>query len=500
MRNSQLAAALSIYAALRILIFVAAFPPMNNTDEKSHFFTIYEYAQGHFPARELPHLDQEFANNLLPYWSPEYILDEGELKRIGITKPLYRLSPEEQTASLRQGFYKEKLDTWVSMLDHEDQGPPLYYLTAAAWYRLGKALGVGFRGAILWIRLLNPIFYGLSVWLSYKFVSSVYPERTFLCLAVPALLAVFPQDVFFGMNRDVLSTVMVAGVLVLMVRVIKNKNHGSLVAASFLVGLCFLVELSNCVLYGSLVACLYVWARESEVAVLRKVAIVAASSLAALLAPCIWILRNLLVVGDITGSRAKAHGFGWTMKPASEFFHHPLFSSHGLSYFLVELTRSFWNGEYVWHGIPMRSRGADTFYLLSTAILFCVVVVFLIRRWKMLAFPPKFALGQCLFLVVSSILFLAAVSLPFDFHGFRGLSGPHPFFASGRIISGILLPFVFIYARGLEIVLEPFRRWISPTMVLALLLLFITASQVWIRRAVFHSPYNFLSLALVRKE
>jgi hypothetical protein len=75
MRNSQLAGALSIYAALRILIFVAAFPPMNNTDEKSHFFTIYEYAQGHFPARELPRLDQGFENKFLPFWSPEYILD-----------------------------------------------------------------------------------------------------------------------------------------------------------------------------------------------------------------------------------------------------------------------------------------------------------------------------------------------------------------------------------------------------------------------------------------
>ena len=386
------------------------------------------------------------------------------------------------------------------MLDHEDQGPLLYYLTAAVWYRFGKALGVGFRGAILWIRLLNPVFYGLSVWLSYKFVSSVYPERTFLRLAVPALLAVFPQDVFFGMNRDVLSPVMVAGVLVLMIRVIKNKNQRSLVAASFLVGLCFLVEVSNCVLYGGLAACLYVWARESEVAFFRKVAVIAASSFAALLAPCIWLLRNLLVVGDLTGSRAKTRAFGWTIKPASEFFHHPLFSWRGLSYFLIELTRSFWNGEYVWHGIPMRSRGADIFYLLSTAILFCVVVVFLIRHWKMLAFLPRFALGQCLFLVVSSILFLAAISLPFDFHGFQYPSRLHPFFVSGRIISGVLLPFAFIYARGLEIILEQSRRWISPTIALALLLLFVTGSQVWIRRAVFHSPYNFLSLAFVRKE
>jgi hypothetical protein len=61
---------------------------------------------------------------------------------------------------------------------------------------------------------------------------------------------------------------------------------------------------------------------------------------------------QLLVIGDLTGSRAKIAIPGWTTKPWVKLLAHPLFSLGGAGYFGGNLVRSFWRGEYVWHGNP----------------------------------------------------------------------------------------------------------------------------------------------------
>src|SRR5208337_1559889 len=147
-----------------------------------------------------------------------------------------------------------ELEVWLlahlQRANYHAHSPPLYYLIAGIWYDLGRALGVGDWGQVYWVRSLNPIFCGLLVWASYRFVRKVYPESEFLWLAVPGLLAVFPQDVFFGISRDVLSPVVSAGALLFMADAIMHKNaqYRSLLLASLLVGLAFLVEVSNFVL------------------------------------------------------------------------------------------------------------------------------------------------------------------------------------------------------------------------------------------------------------
>jgi hypothetical protein len=102
---------------------------------------------------------------------------------------------------------------------------------------------------------------------------------------------------------------------------------------------------------------------------------------------------------------------------------------------------------------------------------------------------------QAAFLVASSVLFLAVISLPFDFHDCAYPSRLYPYFVSGRIISGALLPFVLIYASGLELVTNRLRKWVPPVAVLACLMLFITVSEIRVRSVVFSSPYNFFALS-----
>jgi len=121
-------------------------------------------------------------------------------------------------------------------------------------------------------------------------------------------------------------------------------------------------------------------------------------------------------------------------------------------------------------------------------------ITFVVRRGDIPRLQ-KLAGFQVLFLVASSVLFLAAISLPFDFHDCAYPSRLYPYFVSGRIISGALLPFALIYAGGLELVVNLVRKWVPPVAVLAFLMLFITVSEIQVRRAVFSSPYNFFALS-----
>jgi hypothetical protein len=489
----NLSIALSIYAGLRILVFAAAFPLFNNVDERLHLMSIQMYAQGHLPGKGLPLMDPELAKALLPYWSPEYGHRQEDLDRNGINGPPGGLGAN----GFIQPLYAQKLEEWLRKPNFEAQAAPLYYIVAAAWYRVGIVLGFKDWALLYWLRFLNGILYGLFTWLSYVLVRKVYREDFFLSLAVPGLIAVFPQDVFFGMNRDILSPVMWAGTLLFMVDAVdaNTGQYRSALLASLLVGLTFLVEVSNCVLYGALAITFWMWASRSQAKRRQKVLVVSASAAAAFLPPFLWMLRNYRVIGDLTGSSAKIRVLGWTVLPWPEILHHPLFTWHGLSYFLVKLTENFWHGEYGWHAMPMRYLVADWFYMISSALMILIFAADLVRRRRSLPDIQSWAALESLFLVGSSVLFLATISLAFDFHEHGYPSRLYPYFVSGRIISGALLPFVLMYASGLEVVTRCFRRWIPSVAVLACLLLLITISEIRVRSTVFSSHYNFYALS-----
>ena len=494
--SREIVAVLAVLAATRILILCAAFPLANTIDERYHLATIQMYAGGNWPGRELPRPDPESTRNLLLYWSPEYGRTPQQMAQDGIVGPLWSLSPEGRESALAGNYYRAKLAQWRRP-NFEAQSPPLYYLAAAAWYKLGAVLGMRDWVLDYWPRFLNPIAYALLVWLSYSFVRKVYPDRSFLHLAVPALIAVFPQDVFYGMNRDVFSAPFAAAVLVAMTAALDTKpGRGRyLILCSFLTGLAFVSSVSNSVLYGPLAITMWLWLRQSTEPLSRKAWTLAGSLLAAGILPSLWMLRNYMVMGDLTGGKAKAHELGWTVKPLAEIMHNPLFSLHGFHYFVVGLTQRFWRGEYVWHTFEMKSALADRFYLLSSAILLLVGLIEFWRRRKSMSPLKRLAAFDAAFLMASSVLFIVAISVPFDYHDCAYPSRAIPFTTSARIVSGAILPFALIYASGLEVVTKLFRKWIPPVAVLALLMLFITASEIRVRSVVFSSHYNFFALS-----
>jgi tetratricopeptide (TPR) repeat protein len=487
--GARVVALLCAYAALRILILAAAFPLFNNVDEQWHLISIQMYARGDWPPKDLPQTGPQSAAVIAYYQTTEYLTPSNEMDSAP-SIPYYRLP--------RAGAYPyvvQSYQEWLRNPNPEAQSAPLYYLLGAAWYRAGEALGIRSWELPYWVRFLNAVVYGLLIWASYCLVRKVYPDRIFLWLGVPALLAVFPQDVYFGMNREVLSAPMTALALLLMVKTLDEPGRKIwlLLATSLLVGLTFLVDVSNCVLYGAFALMLWFWARQCMPKSIARTGMVMAAALPSLLPPFTWMLRNYLVMGDLTGSRAKIALLTWTMKPWKEIFHHPIFTVSGACYFLGNLVQRFWRGEYVWHAKAMSWPPADWLYLLSSLIMVTAFAAQLLRGWKKKTPVQRLTESQSLFLVLASVLFMAVISLLFDFHTCPSPSREHPFFVAGRIISGALLPFVLIYVAGMESLLRPIRNWL-PAAVLSCLLVFITITEAQVRRAPFSSPYNFFAL------
>jgi hypothetical protein len=494
-RSGIILAVLCAYAGLRVLLFAAAFPIFNNVDEQAHFASIRAYARGQWPGKELPLSDPELAKFYALFGSEEYMSPAPKMGE-SPASPSYQLPLKEAYARASPAYF-----FWLQQRNFEWQSPPLYYLLGAGCYKIGAVLGRPEWELAYWVRFLNSAAYVLMVWASFRFIRRAYPERIFLWLGVPALLAVFPQDVYFGLNRDVLSGPMTAVALLLMVKAVSEEeiNRWPLIAAALLVSLSFLANVSNCVLYGSLAVTLWFWARRSSLPRRQKTWVAAGAAFASIILPAIWMLHNRSVLGDFTGSRAKVEYLGWAVKPLGQIFKHPLFSFGGLYYFLRTLWESFWCGEIIWHQASMHWPFAVRFYLVSSLVLTAVVAVQSIRHWKSNTDIQRFTLIQSFLVLFGSILFMAGISLLFDFQGSFYPSREHPFFVSGRIISAALVPFVFIYVMGIELLFEPIRKW-APVAILALLMLFITITEFQLRHVVFSSTNNLFAFEAWEQE
>ena len=492
-KQSWIAGSMCCFALLRILIFAAAFPLFNNVDEQDHYEMVYRYAHGFMPQKTLPRTDPEMARVFTLYGSPEYFVSGDLLRSLRLDVPIAELP-----APMKEVQYQRVLDTWMKQSAFEAQSPPVYYMVAGLWYRLGAFLGWREWALAYWVRFLSALVYGVFVWISFLFIKQVYPDRVFLCVAVPIFLAIFPQDVFFGMNRDILSPLLAALVLLLLFRAMEQKLgwKSELIAGAFLVGLSFLTDVSNFVLFAVLAIILYkLGSRVAKgLGAPRQFAAVMAAATAALLLPLLWMARNRAVLGDLTGSRAKTAYLGWTIKPWHEMLQHPILTLHGMNLFIGDLIPMYWRGEFFWQGTAIRWQVADAFYLGSSYLMLAGFALYLWRDDQAAGRSARLSNYLALYLVVTSVLFLAAISLPFDFHHCFYPSRAYPYFVSGRIISGTILPFALIYLTGLEYLWRPIRKYVHPIFPVLAMCVSILCAELAIRTAVFHSHFNFFAL------
>jgi hypothetical protein len=485
-RELALVFLLCLAAGVRVFVFSAAFPFFSNIDEDLHFDLVTRYSLGRVP-RTFDLLSEQTLAWIVPYASPEFLHTPDEFPGAKFPAPLWKQSPAEAAAEIAV-----TKAAWSGEINFESSQPPLYYTVAALWWRFGQLIGLTGIQSLYWIRFLNIPLIALLVWIGYVAARKVDPEHVDLRIGVPLLLTFIPHNVFYSLNNDVLSAICGGGLFLCVLRwlQIERPTFGLGVMTGLAMATAYLTKLANLPLI--IVALVAIIAK--LLSILRKKSAPAPRAFVALvlcaaIPIATWVFWTKHHFGDLSGSTTKITLLGWTRKSFADWWHHPIFTPRGLSIFWSELTAALWRGEMMWQNKSLSWPVADWFYSVSSLLLLCAAAIGLRRRAGLSSFQRQAILfAGASFL--ASVAFLGLLSIQFDFGSCINPSRAHPYFTSGRLLSGALVPFALVYVHGIAYL---FRR-IAPALPLLLVLMivvFAITSGILINWAVFASEHNW---------
>jgi hypothetical protein len=481
---------LCLLAAAHVFVFSAAAPFFNNVDEQIHFDLAVKYSQGHVP-HALEPVSDDAVRYIVLCGSPEYVgiptnFPGGQFPPPPWTQPLEKVRPA----------LVAKMAGWRAVTNYEAAQPPLYYTLAALWWQLGKVCGFHDGYLLYWLRLLNMLVVAILVWMGFAAARLVFPGRRFLRLGVPALVAFIPQSAFYSIQNDVLSPLAFGAAFILLVRLLRAEIPG--VRLGTLTGLAlaatFLTKISNLPLLAvSGLVMLFKIGCLARSGRLRAAGPALASLVLCAGLPMIaWLAWTKYHFGDFTGTAAKIQFLNWTYKPFSEWWHHPIFTPHGLWTFVSGLLATFWQGEFLWHRQPLAAPVVDAIYAISSVGFVGVAGIALVSRSATASQRQAlwFGFGS----VVAAMAFLGFLSIIYDFHDCFYPSSAHPYFTSGRLMLGALIPFLLLYLYGLDRALCRVKNnWIRP-LVLVGMILFMLISETIIDWRLFPNAYNWFHM------
>jgi hypothetical protein len=477
---------LCVVGAGRIFYGAATLPFFADTDEQFHFDLVHKFARGHWPSNPKEFWDPEVVDVAVFGHSPEFQAGPSDY-------PVGRFPPpvRDWPGGLEKTRYVATLRAQLLHTpNHEAHSPPVYYALAGLWYDIGRIFGMSGAFGVYWVRFLNvPVFAGL-VATAYALCRPSLGRDT--AVAAAALTAFFPNNIFFTINSDVLSPLTAALTLVLVLRWYESDEPAPAMAAGTgaMAAAAVLVKLTNAaVLVVVAFAVLAKFVRDRHLTkTLRSVwpmVVCAAIPLA------LWGARNRLVLGDWTATSAKVEELTWTPKPLNELLDHPIFTADGLRTYLTRLTVQFFNGDANWHKHPARADAADYFFLATSALL--PVVGFVGALWRGSREPQaRFTAGLAAIAVVSFLGVLTYLSMRFDFGRCDFPSRQFPFFTSGRLISGGMVPLLVLYVLGIQTLLGRRTALVAPAVV-ATAAMMIWAQAPFLRLAA-ESQYNWFRL------
>lgn len=491
--EKQIILALSLLAALRIFLFSAAFPFFNDVDEWAHFDLIHKYSRGYLPSKNDDHFDIDAIKLIALYSSPEYTKKPESFRKGKIPQPLWSHDEKYVKRSLER-----TISQWSASKNHEAFSPPVYYLAAGLWYKAGKLLALDGGTLLYWIRFLNiPIFIGF-LYLSYFIATRLFPKNMSMRIGIPLLLTFFPQDTFYAITNDVLSPLLFAISFYLLIEIYLDQYRPPkfYFITGLAVGATFLIKYSNIAIVVLLCLIAFLKIREwHKIASLvkKKINLIALFSGAGL-PVFLWFARNYLTTGDMTGSSHNFELARYGIKPFSEIWNHPIFTFKGFLFYWHELMKTFWRGELTWYGTDIASKGSDLFYALSSGLFLILSVAYLFTKKDEESGKVRFTILMSLFVTALSVLFLIIISVTFDFSNSYYPSADYPYHRSGRLISGILTPFLILYITGLSLITDLFKTRTFPLFILLIIGLFITFTEISLTKEVFYSRYNWFHL------
>lgn len=491
-RERKIVCLIGLLAAIHVFIFSAALPFFGNVDEQVHLDLAVRYASLDVPrAMEMP--CAEALPFIAVYGTIEYLWSPESQPGGRIAPPPWTLPIELISENLleKQAIWKAKVK------NHEASQPPVYYTLGGLWWQLGKLLGLDGGQLLYWLRFMNILVVVTLVWLGHLAARWIFPENLFVRLGVPALMAFFPQTAFYSIQNDVLSPVCFGAAFIFLVKFLGAETPGLRLGifTGLLLAATFLTKISNLPLLA--VSGLIILLK--TVQLIRAGKIRPALPALAALAVCAglpmlgWLMWCKINFGDYSGTAEKIQFLGWTHKTIAEWWQHPVFSPRGLWTFWSELIATFWQGELLWHRRPLALPWANLAYVSATMLLLGIALLKLFARRRAMATPQRLALWLSFGCFTAAVAFLGFLSIIYDYNDCFYPSRAHPYFTSGRLMLGALIPFLLLFTFGLDQVLKRFSQPAKFT-VLSALLLFMLAMEIATHWQIFPNPYNWFHM------
>lgn len=487
--EKQIIAFLIIFASLRVFLFSAAFPFFNNVDEHAHFDTVYKYSRGYLPHKGGELTDRAADRDVYYYGTMYFISRPGDFPD-GEIPPPASIYPKKQV----EAVIDEKLGK--PSFNHEAFSPPVYYVAAGLWFNLGKLTGLEGAGLLYWARFLNIPIIALLTFAAYLIARRFYPGSSYMKVGLPLVAAFLPQDTFYSITNDVFSPLLLGLAFYSLLKIYfgPGERYRDYLFAGLLTSGTFLVKYSNIAITVAFVAVLVLKSLRlhGKGALKGEMPKMLLAVLAALVPVVLWLGRNYHVLGDLSGSAGKLQFLTWTIKPFGEMLYHPIFTLKGFATFWHDLMLTFWGGEITWHLKRLSSAKSEIFYSVSS-LVFLVAAAVRTYRLKEDGSGERFINKTCFLILLLSVGFLAVVSVIFDFGSCYYPSQDYPFMTSGRLISGMLVPFFILYLSGLKALLSAVKRPLDPLPVIIMVMLAVAFADFMVSREIFSNPYNWFN-------
>jgi hypothetical protein len=478
-----------------VFVFASAYPFFGPVDEYRHVDVVHKYANGYRSGADDPLLDPEIAALMASWGSPEYVF-RPERFRPGFQLP----PPPAHDPNPQRARKVERLRELYEARESVDaHAPPVYYWLASRVYLVAHALGLDDLRAFYTVRWLNAAIAAALALAAGLALRCLVPHDALVYLGVPLFIACYPNDLWYGVTNDAALPLFGGAAFLLLALLPDERRTGHFAAAGLLVAAAVLTKYTAIGLLAvAFVAAAGDVGRARGTRRERTLRWLLASA-AALVPIGAWLLRNRFVVGNWSGEASKAAFMTMTPRPLAAWPDHPLFGVRGWSEFLPHLAANFWTGEFSWYGEAQTRPWLDAVYAVTTGAVLLLAVASFWRERSQVPTPARRVLRLAFVAIAAGVATLALLSLAFDLEtaNFSTRWDAFPYFASGRLIAWILVPFGLVLVRGIAFACSALpSRWRRPAAwsLLVALLAFATLADAVLARPVFASAYNWFHL------
>jgi 4-amino-4-deoxy-L-arabinose transferase-like glycosyltransferase len=439
------------------IMWVAAIPPMAAPDEPAYLQAVIETRN----KRMIPESHFDFSTNPLG----EPVGDPGD-------------------AAAREYAIQHNQGDSLRLTPYQNSQPPLYFMVTGP---VAMLLPSDAQTILYASRLISALFGAGMVFFCWAAMRELAPRQPMWAVGVAAVIALLPQFCFNNarVGNDSMVNFLGAAAFYVWFRGLRRPDYDRwMLLSGAVVGLAFLAKLTAVALIPGLALVVLFRAFQTGTSDTRwrervvRGARMAAGAAGAGLAVCgWWIVRNMIVYGDPSGTnqvnrfyqmRLKSPGFG-------------LATPEQRAIFTDSVWKSFW-GNFGWEDKPMPSdfyAQIDFFTRILVGLTVVAVVGFTVRwvirrlRFGEAVTVPAHAWQAAIILVVVSV----ALILAFIQYNLAVTDSPQ-----GRYLFMALLPGAILFTGGLYA--------LAPHRVLKAIVLSIPI--LWL------ATINFVSLVLVR--